>query len=117
MQENDHQKPKQLKGFYGKAKISVNVLDKLIVVGVIALVAVLAFGMQHRGFTITFDSTGGTVVEPQTKMFGEYVDIPEDPTREGYTFEYWSLDRDGEAKWNMKEDKVSESMTLYANWK
>lgn len=117
MQNNDQKNPKQLKGFYGKVKVSVRTLDILIGIGVVALVLVLSFGLRHRGYTITFDSTGGTPVESQLKMYGEYVDVPDTPTREGYTFTYWSQDEEGNYPWDMVENEVSESMTLYANWK
>ncbi len=117
MQNNDQNNPKQLKGFYGKVKVSVKTLDILIGIGVVALILVLGFGLRHRGYTIEFDSTGGTPIESQLKMYGEYVDAPENPTREGYTFEYWSQDENGEYPWKMDENEVSESMKLYANWK
>lgn len=116
MQEKDQQNPKQLKGFYGKVKVSVKTLDLLIVIGVVALIGVLGFGLAHRGYTITFDCTGGTLIESQKKMYGEYVDPVEDPTREGYTFDYWSTDKNGMYEWEISKDTVSESMTLYANW-
>ena len=117
MQEKDQSNQKQLKGFYGKAKVSVKALDVLIAIGVVALFCVLTFAMQHRGYTITFDSTGGTIVESQTKMYGEYIDEPEIPVREGHTFEYWAEDANGEKPWDMAKDTVSNSMTLYAHWK
>ncbi len=116
MQTNDQENPKKLKGFYGKVKVSVKALDTLIVIGVIALFAVLAFGLRHRGYTITFDSTGGTTIESQLKMYGELVDPVEDPTREGYTFDYWAQDVNGQYPWNIDVDEVSQSMTLYAIW-
>ena len=116
MQENDHSNPKQLKGFYGKVKVSAKALDILIVIGTVALFGVLAFAMEHRGYTISFDSTGGTVVEEQKKMYGDHVDSPKDPTREGYTFECWSRDVGGTNPWDMENDTVTESMTLYAIW-
>ncbi|MDO4466774.1 MAG: InlB B-repeat-containing protein [Bacillota bacterium] len=116
MQEKDQQNPKQLKGFYGKVNVSVKTLDKLIVIGVVALIGVLCFGLNHRGYTITFDCTGGTPIESQKKMYNELVDPVKNPTREGYTFDYWSRDLDGLDEWVIQEDKVSESMTLYANW-
>lgn len=116
MEQNDQTKPKQLKGFYGKVKVSVRALDILIIIGVVALFGVLAFGLNHRGFTIDFDTNGGTHVESQKKMYGDHIDAPENPTREGYDFLYWSLDDYGRNPWDMEEDVVEEPMKLYAIW-
>ena len=39
---------------------------------------------------ITFDSNGGSYVEPIVKDYGELITPPADPTREGYTFLGWN---------------------------
>ena len=39
--------------------------------------------------TITFDSAGGTAVDPITGNVGDPVVAPADPTKEGYTFASW----------------------------
>ena len=116
VKKDPYSEPGELKGFYGKMKVSVRTLDIAIVVGIIAIVAVLAFAMQHRGYTVRFDSMGGTPVEAQTHMYGELVEEPEDPTREGYSFAGWYQDASYRYQWIMDESRVSESMTLYACW-
>ncbi|MBQ0064823.1 MAG: InlB B-repeat-containing protein [Firmicutes bacterium] len=113
---NNHSEKKELKGFYGKAKISVKILDIAIVIGIVALFAVLTFGMNHRGYTVTFDSNGGTMVEPQKKMYGDHLDPVEPPTREGYEFLYWANDIFGNNPWNIEKDVVTEPLKLYAFW-
>ena len=40
-------------------------------------------------YTITFDSNGGTVVEPIAADYGTAITAPSDPTRTGYTFAGW----------------------------
>jgi len=40
--------------------------------------------------TITFDSAGGSAVDPLTGYVGNPVEGPADPTREGYTFTGWN---------------------------
>ena len=44
---------------------------------------------EVRKYSIIFDSDGGTKVETITKLFGEKVEKPADPIKEGYTFEGW----------------------------
>lgn len=44
--------------------------------------------------TITFDSAGGSEVEPINVIWGDYAYEPQEPTREGYVFYDW-LDEDG----------------------
>ena len=109
-------KEPQLRGLYGKVKIPVKVLDAVIVIGFIALVLVLLLGMQNRGYTVSFDSLGGTPVEAQKHMYGEPVDIPEPPTREGFSFAGWYQDRDCAYLWDIENAPVQQSMTLYAKW-
>ena len=40
-------------------------------------------------YTITFNSAGGSAIVPITLDDGAVVIVPEDPTREGYTFAGW----------------------------
>ena len=106
--------PLSLHNIYKNIKISVRTLDKIIVGLIIALFIVLFIGMQNRGFTIEFDSQGGTSIEIQKKMYGDKIDR-EIPEREGYEFAGWSLYPDCSSIWNM-EDEVTGSMKLYACW-
>lgn len=63
--------------------------------------------------TITFDSAGGTEVYSQTVKNGQKGRIPDEPTREGYTFDGWYLD--GE-KWFFSQNPVTKDITLVAKW-
>lgn len=104
------------RGLYRHVKISVKTLDKIIVIGIVAMVLILAYGIAHNGYTITFDSNGGTDVPAQELMYGDLVAEPEPPTREGYTFGGWFKDENCLYEWNMEEYQVAEPMTLYALW-
>ena len=104
------------RGLYRYVKISVKTLDKIIVIGIVAMVLILAYGIAHNGYTITFDSNGGTDVPAQELMYGDLVAEPEPPTREGYTFGGWFKDENCLYEWNMEEYQVAEPMTLYALW-
>ncbi|MFA7672623.1 MAG: InlB B-repeat-containing protein [Clostridia bacterium] len=41
-------------------------------------------------YTITFDSTSGTAVDPMTQDYGTTITAPGNPTKTGYTFAGWS---------------------------
>lgn len=113
---DEPRKELQLRGLYGKVKIPVKVLDTVIIVGFVALALVLLLGMQNRGYTVCFDSLGGTPVEAQKHMYAELVDPPEPPTREGFTFAGWYQDKDCIYEWDLATAPVQQSMTLYAKW-
>ena len=66
--------------------------------------------------TIKFMSNGGSDVPDQTVPYGEKISKPEDPVREGYTFEAWYKNLDRTEKWDFEKDTVSGNMTLYAGW-
>lgn len=114
--EEPHKDPPPMRGLYGKVKIPVKTLDKIIIGGIAAIILVMFLGLQHRGYTVSFNSMGGTPVDSQEHMYGELVEVPEDPTREGFTFNGWYLDKNCQYSWNFQEDKVSESIELYAGW-
>lgn len=113
----EEKSPRQLRGLYSRVNISVETLNIVIIVLCIVLVGCLFFGISHRGYQITFDSLGGTVVESQKQMYGETLQAPESPVREGYVFEGWYRDINLTLPWNQEEDVITESMTLYAGWK
>lgn len=118
MEQDIHRKESQssFRGLYKNVKISVKTLDILIIGGIIAIVLILGYGISNNGYTVTFDSNGGTDVPAQELMYGDYVAEPEPPTREGYTFAGWFKDENCLYEWNMAEHQVAEPMTLYALW-
>jgi len=64
-------------------------------------------------FTVSFDSHGGSAVEPQTVVSGETAERPEDPVREGYLFLGWFL---GDAVFDF-DTPIVDDVTLTAHWK
>lgn len=121
MEENRTETPAQeqtpkFRGLYRHVKISVKALDIIIVVCLAVIFVVFALEMRNPGFTITFDSKGGTDVASQNQMYGQLLEVPEPPTREGYTFTGWYKDYGCYELWNVEEDTVETDMTLYAGW-
>lgn len=66
--------------------------------------------------TVTFESNGGTEVPSQTVRYGETVERPENPLREGYHLTGWYSDIDLQIPWDFDTDTVQGNMTLYARW-
>ena len=80
------------------------------------ILILVALELRNPGFTITFDSKGGTDVAPQNQMYGQLLEIPEAPTREGYTFTGWYTDYACYELWEPETDTIEMDMTLYAGW-
>ena len=100
----------------GKVDLSVRTLDIIIVVCVVALVVSLGIGIMDRGYTVQFNTLGGTTVQSQKLMYGDLVTVDEPPTREGYVFAGWYRDILCDEPWDLETDTVEGSMTLYAAW-
>lgn len=116
--EKDEVQPeRQLRGLYKHVKVSVKTLNGVIVALCAALVICLAIGVSNRGYQVSFDTLGGTVVESQKRMYGERVEAPAPPTREGYLFDGWYRDMDTSEPWDLETDVVTGSITLYAGWR
>ena len=113
---SDRKEPRQLRGLYKNVKVSVQTLSITVIVCILFIIAFVALDLQNPGSLITFDSLGGSDVASQTQMYGELLDLPEPPTREGYVFTGWHKDHACFELWNMETDTVQSDMTLYAGW-
>lgn len=110
------EKPERSGGLYKNVRISVRTLDLIILAGIAVLVGVTILLVSHGGFTVTFDSDGGSQVASQVRMYGELVKAPAEPSREGWRFTGWYRDREKAERWDLATEPVTESMTLYAGW-
>lgn len=105
------------RGLYRHVKISVKTLDKVIIVGIAVMIALILYGVANNGYTVTFDSKGGTDVAPVTDMmYSDLIPEPEPPTREGYSFAGWYSDENCTYLWDFETMQISQSITLYAAW-
>lgn len=67
---------------------------------------------ELNSYEITFDSNGGSSVPSQMVEHGGFIEVPEEPTRSGFTFTGWTVE--GSAvnfEW-----PVTGPMTLVAGW-
>ncbi len=117
MEDLNQKKGRPMRGLYDRVNISVGTLNIVIIVLCALLVASMAFAISKRGYTVTFDTLGGTAVESQKRMYGDLIEEPKTPTREGYVFDGWYLDENTTIPWDIHTDFVNDSMTLYARWK
>ncbi|UKK47742.1 leucine-rich repeat protein [Prevotella sp. E9-3] len=63
---------------------------------------------QVNKYTITFDSNGGSAVDPITQDYGTTVTAPDDPTKPGCNFAGWTPE--------LPETMPAENMTVTATW-
>ena len=107
---------KQFRGLYRHVHISVKALDWIIVACIAVIFIVLVIDLGSPGHTVTFDTRGGSDVPPQKQMYGELLEQPEPPTREGYRFTGWYVDYACDTPWNYETDTIQGETTLYAGW-
>ncbi|MEY9972592.1 putative repeat protein (TIGR02543 family) [Lysinibacillus sp. RC46] len=72
-------------------------------------------GWTHLN-TVTFDSNGGSEVQPQTVGFNDLVKAPTTLMKDGYQFTGWYKDAELKNVWDFAKDKVTSDITLYAKW-
>ena len=59
-------------------------------------------------YTLTFDTDGGSTIDPITQDYGTAITAPADPTRTGYTFAGWTPE--------IPATMPAENMTIKAKW-
>ena len=111
----EEQIPK-FRGLYRHVNISVKALDRIIIACLAVILLVVALELRNPGFTITFDSRGGSDVPSHNQMYGQLLEEPEPPTREGYVFTGWYTDSACYERWDLTSDTIQTDMTLYAGW-
>ncbi len=67
-------------------------------------------------YTLKFDSEGGSAVASQSRPYGEYVNAPANPTKDGYTFDGWYLGDNGTGSKAVFPYNVVGNATVYAKW-
>jgi len=67
-------------------------------------------------YTITFETNGGTSVASIIGNYGDSVSTPDDPTREGYTFNGWYANANLTQVTTVPNTIPAQNLTLYAKW-
>jgi len=65
--------------------------------------------------TVTFDTNGGSVIDPESVAQNSVITEPSDPTKDGFIFEGWYRD---EALLDdfLFSELITDNLTLYAKW-
>ncbi|MFR0604864.1 InlB B-repeat-containing protein [Bifidobacterium pseudolongum subsp. globosum] len=66
-------------------------------------------------YTVTFDTNGGSTVNPLIAEHGKTVSKPADPTRTNYTFTGWYTAKTGGAKFDFAKP-ITSNVTVFAQW-
>ena len=76
----------------------------------------LALYAKWKSFhTVTFNSTGGSLIDDAIVFDGEKVTQPDNPTRDNYSFDGWFTDIACTTAWSFATG-VTKDITLYAKW-
>ena len=63
--------------------------------------------LDRKLITVTFNTNGGSAVEPVTQIYGSKLNAPASPVRKGYKFAGWS---------NLPSTMPANDITVYANY-
>ena len=77
----------------------------------------LVANWQVNKYTITFNTGGGTAIDPITQDYGTQITPPLEPTKEGHTFEGWFHEVDGVETEFVFDTMPLDGANLYAKWK
>ena len=70
-----------------------------------------------KDVTVTFDTNGGSKIEPLTVLSYDYAIAPDFPEKEGYSFIGWFTDRSLTKRFRFNETQITSNITLYATEK
>ncbi|MDD4389093.1 MAG: InlB B-repeat-containing protein, partial [Bacilli bacterium] len=65
--------------------------------------------------TVTFETNGGSEIEPKTLSYGEKLERPAAPTKDGANFLNWYSDADLAVIFDFDQE-ITDNLTLYGKW-
>lgn len=99
---------------YARVKSMLIGVGVALVVAVVGFAGIAIFGNNKNMCTVHFESNGGSTVEGTEIVCGRKVVQPDDPEKEGFSFEGWMLE--GEA-FDFDSTPLYKNSTLVAKWK
>lgn len=104
------------RGIYDKTDTPIRLLDGFIAGIIIIIVVMVVVFALFGGFTVSFDTSGGTAIASQRLRYGNYVEEPEEPVRQGYEFAGWYYEGHEDETWDFSIGTVGGDLTLIARW-
>jgi len=101
-------------------KLSKTAIRNASIAAASAAVAGVLTGCSLYGndtYTVKFNTVGGSSVESQQIVWGEKINNPASPTKEGYTFDGWYLDANYKTKVDEVNYVVEGDVEFFAKWK
>jgi uncharacterized repeat protein (TIGR02543 family) len=77
---------------------------------------VAVFQKGTVNYTVSFNTNGGSAVKAATVKANTKVTKPANPTKSGYKFTGWYLDKNCTEAWDFSKHIVRRNTTLYAGW-
>lgn len=90
-------------------------MKKFLILLLLLLVLVGCKGPSLENYTITFETDTELSIPDLSVTKGRIINLPDDPTREGYTFDWWYIDESCTIPLELNYIPT-QSMTIYANW-
>ncbi|NLK02450.1 MAG: InlB B-repeat-containing protein [Clostridiaceae bacterium] len=90
-------------------------LKWLILPGILLGLLLILFFIRGKK-KVTFDSCGGTAVEPIYVKRNSLMNQPMPPTKADATFVGWYTEAQSGTAWDFDQNRVNNNMTLYARW-
>lgn len=91
-------------------------MKKIFLLITLLVLSLLVVACTRTKYMLVFNSNGGTEVESIIAYAGDPITKPDDPTKEGYTFQGWYLDDDTFLKGFAFTNMPEASYNLYAKW-
>lgn len=86
----------------------------IVVLSIVVLAVFLTACNGGKGYTVSFNSMGGSPVADITVGRKDPITLPENPQKEGYDFVGWFLEENGSTEFS--DSIPSDNITLYAKW-
>lgn len=100
---------------YEGVSVSAKVISFAIIGGLLSLIIIIS-AASRQGLTVNFDTGDGKVLAEQHLRYGQKVNEPASPTRDGYIFDGWYIDEERTLKYDFEKEKLRDDITLYAGW-